>query len=282
MTGKSAEILNMEAARAKRQDFAANTGFDTAGAYLKGEREALGLSLEDVSKKTHIKTNHLNGIETGDLSLLPARAYVSGFVKTYAEHLGLDASPIVTRFKEDVGLITTVEVEASSFDVSDTVDELEPREMSLWAVIAILGFMFWCGWKIAIPQDATSPADQLEGFPKPSLATVAPAIIDIDQQAIEVLQSDADLLARLVEKVTPIYPRLCEGRAAPNENVEISFNITADGRVAGTRVLSSTNACFERSALNAIKRWRFSPRMVEGVAQPSYDQVYRMGFKKPA
>jgi len=217
------------------------------------------------------------------MSILPPRAYVSGFVKSYAEFLGLDPLPIVNRFKEDVGLVSVVPVDASKFDQTDILADSEKNEMSLFAVLAIIAFMLWTAWQVLSPRDPEIILETPAGFPAPPISQRAPAILDplLYEQTARTT-TEQELLARLDDKVEPVYPRFCEARANPVEEVEVSFNISAQGRVAGVRALSSTNACFERSAINALKRWRFIPRKVEGVNQPSYDQVVRLTFKKPA
>ena len=284
--GKSADILNMDEARAKRLDFSKNTGFDTAGAFLQSVREEKGLSIEEISVETHIREDHLRAIESGDLSVLPPRAYVSGFVKTYATHLELDPAPIVIRFKEDVGLLAPPKIDASKFESADSYEASQTREMSLIAVIAILAFILWCAWQIMAPDSQEAQIVNAravpEGFPPPAIAPGDPAIIDPLAEIAPAALGANDTVARVIDRVDPVYPRFCEARAKPLESVETSFTITRDGRVSAVRILSSTSDCFEESAVNALKRWRFEPRLVEGKPQPAYDQVITLVFRKPA
>lgn len=60
------------------------------GEQLRVAREAQGLSLSQVAAETRIPQRHLETIETGDFSALPARTYAIGFTRTYAKLLGLD------------------------------------------------------------------------------------------------------------------------------------------------------------------------------------------------
>lgn len=292
----SAEILDMEAARARRQDFSAHTGFDTAGAYLREMREKSGYTLSDISERTHIREQHLRGIETGDLSLLPARAYVSGFVKTYAEVLDLDAGSIVARFREDVGLTTPAPVDPKGFETAKARADMEKRDMSFWAVIAVLAFILWCSWQVMEAKTRNDAARNVatpapSSAQRPNASTAARVITALSPQSMAIFDPLADrpladddgiIIAHITERIEPVYPRLCEGQSNPQETVETSFNITADGRVAGERVIASSNSCFERAALNALKRWRFAPQQIDGRAQASYDQVFTFVFKQPA
>jgi cytoskeletal protein RodZ len=60
------------------------------GAVLEKARRELGLSLRDVEDATKIRTRYLEGLEREDFSVLPDAVYVQGFLKTYANFLGLN------------------------------------------------------------------------------------------------------------------------------------------------------------------------------------------------
>ncbi|MEM9266774.1 MAG: helix-turn-helix transcriptional regulator [Cyanobacteria bacterium P01_F01_bin.13] len=64
------------------------------GHYLKTIRTRQGLSLQQVSQRTHIQPNQLQAIEAGHWMKLPEAIYVKGFLKRYAQLLGLDGSAI--------------------------------------------------------------------------------------------------------------------------------------------------------------------------------------------
>ncbi len=69
---------------------------------LKQTRERYGQSLRDVSASLRIRLAYLQAIETGRFRELPGTTYAVGFVRSYAEYLGLDANEIVRRFKGEV------------------------------------------------------------------------------------------------------------------------------------------------------------------------------------
>ncbi|MEZ5914868.1 MAG: energy transducer TonB [Parvularculaceae bacterium] len=86
----------------------------------------------------------------------------------------------------------------------------------------------------------------------------------------------------LIERIEPVYPPGCETNAAAMETVDIAFTVTPDGLVVSERVTASSNACFDRAALNAVKRWRFSPRMVDGAPRPAFEQQANFRFERPS
>ena len=72
---------------------------DTIGQKLKSAREAQGLSLVQVHERTKIPLHHLEAIDVGDGEELPERVYISGFIKRYAECVGLDAQVLGDEYK---------------------------------------------------------------------------------------------------------------------------------------------------------------------------------------
>lgn len=68
------------------------------GAYLRHVREENQLSLEDVAARTMIQARSLKAIEEGKLHQLPEPVYIQGFIRRYAEVLGLDGSEFADSF----------------------------------------------------------------------------------------------------------------------------------------------------------------------------------------
>ena len=71
-----------------------NPQLSKVGQYLKAIRTRQGLSLQQVAKRTHIQPKQLRAIEAGNWMQLPEAIYVKGFLKQYAQSLGLDGSAI--------------------------------------------------------------------------------------------------------------------------------------------------------------------------------------------
>ena len=71
------------------------------GAALKEERERQGLTLEDLEERTKIRKRYLRALENEDWDIIPAPSYVRGFLRTYAEALGLDSEDMVDAYREE-------------------------------------------------------------------------------------------------------------------------------------------------------------------------------------
>lgn len=52
-------------------------------------REGQNISLEQAAEETHIRLHYLEALESGDFDQLPSEAHVRGFLRTYAEYLGI-------------------------------------------------------------------------------------------------------------------------------------------------------------------------------------------------
>jgi len=62
------------------------------GTFLRDERERQSASLADIAEKTKLSISSLKLLESGQLGDLPSEVFVRGFVKAYAQSLGIPSS----------------------------------------------------------------------------------------------------------------------------------------------------------------------------------------------
>jgi cytoskeleton protein RodZ len=74
-------------------------GESKIGRILEKRRKEKGLSLEEVEQATKIRKRYLDGLEREDYAVLPAGVYAQGFLKTYANYLGLDGEELSRQLK---------------------------------------------------------------------------------------------------------------------------------------------------------------------------------------
>ena len=72
------------------------------GDRLREAREEKSLTIEQVAAETRIPLRHLQTIEAGDFSALPARTYAIGFSRTYARTLGLNEHEVLDQVREEL------------------------------------------------------------------------------------------------------------------------------------------------------------------------------------
>ncbi|MCB1555865.1 MAG: helix-turn-helix domain-containing protein [Alphaproteobacteria bacterium] len=83
------------------------------GLILRQTRQHYGQSLIYIESILRIRASQLDAIERGDLEKLPGRVYAIGFVRVYAEYLGLPPDDVVRLFKEQYNADRTSRPELS-------------------------------------------------------------------------------------------------------------------------------------------------------------------------
>ncbi len=68
------------------------------GTLLRTTREAKGIALADAVEATKVRSRYLLALEQGNLSILPGAVYTRGFVRCYADYLGLDGMQTVNAY----------------------------------------------------------------------------------------------------------------------------------------------------------------------------------------
>lgn len=75
---------------------------ETVGQHLRAARLRRGDELAAIARVLKIRKDHLEALEEDRQDALPGRAYAIGFVRSYADYLGLDAPETVERFKGEI------------------------------------------------------------------------------------------------------------------------------------------------------------------------------------
>jgi TonB family protein len=135
------------------------------------------------------------------------------------------------------------------------------------------------------PHVETSGGPEPPSFDGP-VGPPAPGIVDgfLDGQPIEiarpvpspppgkiVVRSGSVMEAMLVHRVQPDYPRLAKNMGLSG-TVVLRARIGTDGEVRDLEVVSG-NAILARSALEAVREWRYQPTMLNGRAVDVETQV---------
>ncbi|MCH7853479.1 MAG: energy transducer TonB [Proteobacteria bacterium] len=67
-----------------------------------------------------------------------------------------------------------------------------------------------------------------------------------------------------IVRVAPIYPARAQARGLEGY-VDMSFTVTASGSVTNPIVMYSTSSLFERAATRAVLKFKYKPRVVDGI-----------------
>ncbi len=70
------------------------------GQELHRARQGQNISLEQAAEETHIRLHYLEALERGDFNKLPSEAHIRGFLRAYAEYLGIASQPLLSNLNE--------------------------------------------------------------------------------------------------------------------------------------------------------------------------------------
>ncbi|MBK9518834.1 MAG: helix-turn-helix domain-containing protein [Anaeromyxobacter sp.] len=73
------------------------------GRWLKQERELRDMLPEEIAASTKLAPAVIEALESGEEARMPPRAYVVGYLRSYAAAVGLDADEVVLRWQEAAG-----------------------------------------------------------------------------------------------------------------------------------------------------------------------------------
>jgi len=73
----------------------------TIGDILQDERLAHRFSLLELAKRTRIRQEYLEALESNQFAKLPAATFVKGYIKNYAQLFGFDPQPVLAILRRD-------------------------------------------------------------------------------------------------------------------------------------------------------------------------------------
>jgi cytoskeletal protein RodZ len=147
------------------------------GSTLLEARQRKRLSLFDAAESTRIRVKYLSALEEERFDALPAEVYARGFLRTYAEYLGLNGDLFVSELNE--------RIEASKPPPPPPPPEsrfrmpaLDGRVWALLGACAVVGLALVAGWhrggssaRSTLPASGTSSAAFVEAAPDRPKAT---------------------------------------------------------------------------------------------------------------
>lgn len=116
---------------------------NSLGYVFKRARERRKLTIEQVHKVVKVQPQYLRAIEKDDYSIFSSRVHATGFIKIYAEFLGLNSADILALWRRDYSIDVpgkkTLTQAKSKFDVQRYVITPYTIVISIFVVV-MLGF----------------------------------------------------------------------------------------------------------------------------------------------
>ncbi len=207
--------------RSSRDDYF--KGDQTVGEILLSSRERSGLTLEYVSQETKVPRKMLEYLETDNFEAIPAKVYVKGFLRSYADILGLDANLILSKYEVQTGQTHTSKGDHWEIETEIVEEKLQsprivmrvllPAVVVIAAVIVIFRIGMRDRTSVEPPSGGSIPEvvgdHEQQGEPVDSLS--------VDGGEDEVTDEDESLNA-------PAHP---ESRDEPAEPTALRLELTA-------------------------------------------------------
>ena len=155
--------------------------YDTLGIgeRLRQAREAKGIGLDDLASQTRIPIRHLQHIEREEWDALPAITYCVGFVRSYANAVGLDGAEMGRELRDRLGGVRTRAPAAEYYQPADPL-RVPPRSLALmaalFAAVLVVGYLIWRATldepeepaaTVAVPEAQAPQQPQQQAGPQP-------------------------------------------------------------------------------------------------------------------
>ena len=161
---------------------------DGVGSFLRSAREKKGVPLRSISEHTRIRTYYLESIENGDFDKLPTGPVGLGFVRAFADAVGVDCGAVAASYKRE----TAGEVPLEEFGLeTQTRTFYSPASrVNRFSSVATLGFVLiflLAGggllWFMKGRTEQLVPVESIVGRIKTVVAPVAEKIPGLGEKA---------------------------------------------------------------------------------------------------
>jgi cytoskeleton protein RodZ len=158
-------MSTMDGAGTADTNRAAGGGLAEIGMMLRRRREEIGHDLATIAATTHIRQNYLKAIEDGRRRDLPGTAYMIGYIRTYADYLGLDGDRLITDFHAELAgqrKWDEKRVEPAEPPAATTAPHVQVSPLVAIAGIVVLALAAYGAWSIFARDDGGTETAAVE------------------------------------------------------------------------------------------------------------------------
>jgi cytoskeleton protein RodZ len=149
------------------------------GRLLEQKRKERGLTLEEVEQATKIRKRYLTALEHDNYAILPDAVYARGFLKTYANYLGLDGEAFSRQLKSSTKTRRERGIDYNPRPESDfekplispsTLGGAQKRKVSTSAIVtlivavlalaAVIGALYFVGRGAQVSKESNPPSGE--------------------------------------------------------------------------------------------------------------------------
>ena len=174
----------------------ADASAEPFGKLLLDARAARGMNLREVSASTKIAVSKLQAIERDEIESLPGGIFTRGFVRSYAEAVGLDPQDTLAKFEArfpDESSVATLHATIAGRANEEFVRRQRTAKGVIWLAVLAVPLVVWL-LSAAIPDDIWS--------------SVADAVVSGDAEPVSAPASEPS--------PEPAFPPAVESAARPD------------------------------------------------------------------
>jgi cytoskeletal protein RodZ len=214
------------------------------GAYLRKLRQHQGMTLEDIASATLIPVRTLAAIEDGNLERLPEPVYVQGFIRRYADAIGVDGTEFANAFPTNVALRPHKPSWRNRFDT-----QLRPVHLYVLYTLLVLGAVSGLSYLL------NRSSNQV-----PSYATSTQAPNPVALQAMGELYGPPAPEQMPTQTASQLPKQLASNKPVSNKPVRVS--LTVKGQQSWLRIMVDGETEFEGMLSQGAQRSWFGNEQV--------------------
>jgi len=200
----------------------------TVGSALRSAREDRGETIPEVAQLLRINWRYLEALEDGRFDELPGTAYITGFIRTYSEHLEIDSVEMVALYKEVTGGVA----KKTKLDFPSPIPESGVPGGAILFAGLFLAVVAYGSWYMATEEDSflaklVTPVPETETTTTQSEVETLPETTDTVVEQVEVEQEQSSFTPPVEEieeieeseETEQIPDEVVETESAPSESV---------------------------------------------------------------
>jgi len=221
------------------------------GPILEQARKEKGLTLEEVEHATKIRKRYLAGLEREDFGVLPDAVYAQGFLKTYANYLGLDGEELSRELKDQrrprrergiaYGVPKTSEFDRPLINPGELAKTRSRKTVSgstiltvivaLLALVAIVGSLYYVGRGVQTsnPNPSASSEEEADKPQADKEEAAAPSAGEDDAPKAEDAQAN-------------------DNAASESQPDSLKVEVSVEGSASWMSILTDGNLAYEQIA----------------------------------
>lgn len=247
------------------------------GAQLQQARKDLQLAPEDVAQILHLSVKHINALERDDYQSLPGPTYVRGYLRGYAQLLGLAPEKLVETYNALIAppkLPLTLPLPAALPQVANNDRFAKIATVAVAAVILGLVFLWWRG-EGRLAESTPTPAVIAKQAPASVESTIPPEKLGPPNDNANVAPTPVPAAPESAQapKVTPPSTTKPANSQTIVSGMNLNVSSNEPAKIVGPAPTTHTDRAIMRSRIGEVPPGATRSRLVLRAQQESWADV---------